>query len=70
MNTTKTFGAAKEAREYLVSLGFAPFRKGLVRGEFKTNSQTACLSMGILGKVGQSACGAGWGYVVTVGAAS
>ena len=63
---TKTFGTAKEAREHLVHLGFAPFKKGLVRGEFNANGLTARLSMAILGNTGQSSTGAGWGYVVTV----
>jgi len=63
---TKTFGTAKEAREYLVQFGFAPFRKGLTNGQFTANGLKARLSMGIMGKVGQSSTGAGWGYIVTV----
>ncbi len=63
---TKTFGTAKEAREYLVGFGFPPFRKGQVKGEFTCNGKIACLSMGIIGKTGQSSTGAGWGYVVSI----
>lgn len=67
MATTKqTFGAAQEAREYLVSLGFAPFRKGLTKGEFTANGRRAQLGMCIPGRTGQSSTGAGWAYVVTV----
>ena len=63
---TKIFGTAKEAREYLVSLGFAPFRKGLTKGQFEANGRRASLSMCIPGRTGQSSVGAGWAYVVTV----
>lgn len=66
MTTKQTFGTAKEAREYLVGLGFQPFKKGAVRAELNANGRTARLSLGIIGKTGQSSTGAGWGYIVTV----
>lgn len=68
--TKQTFGTAQAAREHLVQLGFAPFKKGLVRGEFTATGRKAQLSIGVLGKVGQSSTGAGWGYIVTVEAAA
>lgn len=62
----QTFGTAKEAREYLAGFGFAPFRKGLTKGEFSANGKTATLGMCLVGRTGQSAGYAGWAYVVTV----
>jgi hypothetical protein len=69
MATTKqTFGTTQEVREYLVSLGFAPFKKGLVKGEFSIPGKKASFGMGLISKTGQSSMGAAaqWAFNVTV----
>ena len=62
----QTFATAQEVRDYLAQFGFAPFKKGLVRGEFTHNGIKARFGLGVIGKTGQSSTGAGWGYIVTV----
>ncbi len=64
--TKQTFGTAQEVRAYLAQFGFAPFRKGLTRGEFKANGKVARFSLGLVGKTGQSPGHASWAYIVTI----
>lgn len=68
MITTKIFGTAQAAREYLVELGFPAFRKGLVKFEMVANDKRARMSLGLTSKTGQSSTGAAasWGYIVVV----
>ena len=64
----QSFYTAAAAREYLVGLGFAPFRKGQLTGTFTANGRTAQMGYGLLTRTGQSSRGAGaiWGFTVTV----
>ena len=66
ITTKQTFGTAQEVRNFLAQFGFAPFKKGLTRGEFKANGKVARFSLQIAGKTGQSSTGAGWAYFVVV----
>ena len=49
--TKKTFATAQAAREYLVGLGFAPFKKGLTKAALVApNGKKAWLGYGIKGR--------------------
>jgi hypothetical protein len=67
--TKQTFTTAAAAREYLVSLGFESFRKGLTKGRFVSKTgRVAHYGMCLLSKTYQHSIGEGaqWGYSVQI----
>lgn len=68
-NQTQMFPNAADARTYLVSEGFEPFRKGLVKARLVSNTgRVANLGMGLISKTYQHSIGgaAQWGFTVKI----
>lgn len=67
--TTKKFYTAQAAREYLVGLGFEPFRKGLTCANLVSSAgRKARLGFCLFSRTAQHSLGTGavWGYTVTM----